>query len=912
MGERAPVDVGPDAAAWVNDALLGATTLSELEESLTGVVQQLDSAQAETSNQVESLIDEITRSVPRLSFDLQLMREHALLLRFTLDKVRNISHPAASASASNDASHVRNASTATVASNSSTEAIMDELAEISLVKTRMEAALAVLREAESWSTLDSEVTALIADKSYERAAARLSEASRSMAVFQNTPEYESRRALMLSLQNGLEASLSNSLVKAIADRDVKACKSYFGLFGLIQREGEFRNYYYGSRRNPLVQEWANTPQSVPAFIEYLPHFFRNLLNMLTEELAYLPAIFPDPQHSLAALIQSTIDALVPSFHQRLSEVTEATQQPLVDLIAAYHNTEEFALAARRLLSDLAAAAAASVPAIATPGADFVASPGSEGVPPLSASTGLPVTPGSASSPASAKERRLSKRLSVSTRRLSGRSPSLACPSVWLASSTSTEGSDASNAKASAAANLPEAWEVSLFEPFLDAQVDYATLEEGQLEAALSKVPWSDPRTLSERIQGGFAESEAALSRCVAFTHGFGVSSWADLVDAVLSRYIHSQSRQIANISTESIKAPQQGEALEGLDYSSEDWAAFQNGTKLLGVCRGLDSRFDAFERKVKTRLGSVARDIHGLERDPSYTIPGTTTGALSLLKQSTLMSNDLVDLLGQVGDLSSQRHLFHHVASSLGDLTRASQMLLHNNILRPLKSNLAQYASLPVWAQVGPQKGNSIAAFDFNIPTFSLSPTDEIAQLGEGLFNLPRLFEVYADDDALGYSIETLPNIGTLFLDQLQQAPPHSVALPATAKRQSSFGDHLLSTSHPSGSQPQQNQKQDLRLSAEEVVAAWLASLTNTILKHLTESVLPGINSLSAYGAQQLASDLGHIGNVAKAFDVESEQLERWRECSEMSDAEGKKVLHDNSEELDSTFLRLAQVRGWR
>jgi hypothetical protein len=43
------------------------------------------------------------------------------------------------------------------------------------------------------------------------------------------------------------------------------------------------------------------------------------------------------------------------------------------------------------------------------------------------------------------------------------------------------------------------------------------------------------------------------------------------------------------------------------------------------------------------------------------------------------------------------------------------------------------------------------------IPTFSLSTTDTVARVSEGLLNLLRIFEVYAKDEGLGYSVDTLP-----------------------------------------------------------------------------------------------------------------------------------------------------------
>ncbi|KAJ4464083.1 oligomeric Golgi complex subunit 7, partial [Lentinula edodes] len=129
---------------------------------------------------------------------------------------------------------------------------LEQLKRLNTMKDHMEAAREVLREAESWSTLESEVTSMLMEHNYAKAASRLSEANKSMVVFQNTPEQARyRRMLLVNLQNQLEASLSSALVAAINEQNLETCRNYFNIFNNIQREVEFRNYYYGSRRAPL-------------------------------------------------------------------------------------------------------------------------------------------------------------------------------------------------------------------------------------------------------------------------------------------------------------------------------------------------------------------------------------------------------------------------------------------------------------------------------------------------------------------------------------------------------------------------------------------------------------------------------------------------------------------------------------
>lgn len=959
------LDGDEDISSWFNDILTGSAVAEEerlslpvLESKLNVLLTQLDTACSDTSAQVDRSIEEISRSVPRLSFDLQLMREHALILRFTLDGIRKSS--LATATPSNDSS---NAGTIAII-DPNTSSVLDRLQVLDTLKTRMEASRDVLREAESWSTLDSEVTAYISEQAYSKAADRLAEASKSMIVFEHTPEYEARRALMISLQNSLEASLSASLVKAITGRDVKACRAYFTLFTQIQREAEFRNYYYGSRRNALFKKWQSIeltdcrpiiPTDLPpvptpdqeqvkptqpmSLADFLPIFYNDLASILDEERAYIPQIFPDPLTTLSTFVQTTLDALIPSFHQRLSEVSDSrSTQFLPELIKCYHATEEFAVKTEQIISQL------------YDPSPFDASPAETPNAMGNTSVSGPNTPSNPSTPAfgqmGKERRRLSKRYSVSARRTSLRPPSF--------SATST--SNISNYFPSASALFGDfggdenakAWEIALFEPFLDFQVEYATLENGYLTHCMNETyggsasnSWDQlgtsaatkARTVMDQFQTTVVICEDALSRSVALTHGYGSAEYVRAADDCISTYLSSQKTALNRAKTQRQVQIAQGRitdaraqdtvSFEGLEYSSDDWAIFQLGLKLLGTCQQITTRISSLEGKIRSRLASLAHMVQEASKDPlGHTIPGTTGGAVTLLRQSTLNSAGLASVFENVSS-NQKLHavpLLSNTRTAAIEFSKASQLLLHDTILGPLLGSLASYPTLSVWVTNNNARTDLKSAFDVTMPTFSLSPTDIISRLGEGLFNLPRLFEVYADDDALAFSIETLPFVQQTSLP-LPSIPPPSPS-PTPNKRQSLYGDFDLSLTSrrrsslgdievPTSATHSRKEPEEAKpLSAEVVISAWLTSLTTAVLAHLTNNILPELRLLSTHGASQLASDLGHLSNVAKALDVETEDLEHWRECVEMSDAEGKKALLEATQK-DAIFNQVAKLRNW-
>lgn len=147
-------------------------------------------------------------------------------------------------------------------------------------------------------------------------------------------------------------------------------------------------------------------------------------------------------------------------------------------------------------------------------------------------------------------------------------------------------------------------------------------------------------------------------------------------------------------------------------------------------------------------------------------------------------------------------------------------------------------------------------------------------RVAEGLLNLPRLFEVYADDDALSFSLQTLPHADP---ELLKAAPEPSVPdAPPTHSRRHSI------TTKPSTLDP------------EIVSTAWLSSLGQSLLVHLTTEVLPRINKLNIEGAAQLASDLGYLSNVIRVINVESGELEQWKDYVELNDEDGKAKINVN------------------
>lgn len=243
---------------------------------------------------------------------------------------------------------------------------------------------------------------------------------------------------------------------------------------------------------------------------------------------------------------------------------------------------------------------------------------------------------------------------------------------------------------------------------------------------------------------------------------------------------------------------------------------------------------------------------------------------------------------------------------AISGFAKACQVALQETILSPLRKRLAGYPSLAVWvAQADARRcagaGAGSALSEVHVPTFSLSPTDTMQRVAEGLLNLPRLFEVYADDDALAFSLETLPFIKAEMLKALAEPAPEAAAPAHHSRRTSSLSlktPPVLAAPAP-------------ELTPEAVSAAWLSSLGLSLLAHLTAKVLPGIRFLSASGAAQLASDLGYLSSIVMALNIEDPELDRWKEYVELDDAAGRERLKGEDAAGDVVLATVARLRGW-
>ncbi|WWC67463.1 uncharacterized protein I206_101371 [Kwoniella pini CBS 10737] len=858
-----------------------APDLIPIDKSLNELLTQLSLLSQDTNSAVEQSIHDVSRTVPRLAYDLQFMRESANGLSSSLGMVQDRFARQIDLSSSSSSSSLINTNRKESNGNLENEGIktnksLEKLTHLDKLKNRLELARDILREAESWSTLESEIIGFINNSEFSKAGNRLNEASKSIIVFQNTPtEYEDRKRLLISLQNELENNVSKALKISLNNNEILEISKFFEVFKDMDRENEFKTYYFNSKSFNLSTQWENiklleistgeTPiigselesKEITKFSLFIHDFYTSLLEVLNVQVEQIPQIFPPHTAAsiLASFVRHTFDALDPSPSARLSAVSDYYgSEALPELIIAYQATEDLGVAIQGLIDRLTfntqgGLLSGDVATSTSPSSTLVekTSPGNLATSPSASATGPARTP--------------TKKMSIS-RRFS-RAPIIAGPIP-----------------------VDNSWESTLYEPFLDLQSTYATLERRYLEYVIrtdpslqisaSSIGQDISRALLDRVNVVFTKADEAIKRCTAFTHGYGALGLLSALEAGLSTFLSNQQSIVSNQIKQGaeISRSRSGrdelDQFDGLDYSTEDWSSFQVVLHVLETCKEISSKFENFQDKLENALQSFENVLKFTESTATTTTNNqgfdakhTTQGAITLLQQSTLNSIDLHSLISTI-----PKPILPISLNALKELTKSNQLEIQSIILSPLLNQLETYPHLQVWNK--PDK--LIKKGELQVPTFSLSPTDVISRVSEGLLDLLRIFEVWSKEKGLKWSLNTLP-----------------------------FIDNVLE---------EENDNSNLNLPEEIVLSTWISSLSLSLLSYLTSKVLPNIRQLTNNGSNQLETDLNYLNNAVGALDVNWNDLNKWEKKLKLKEIEWKKQIKFDNEDFE-ILKNVGRMKGW-
>ncbi|KAI8390969.1 oligomeric Golgi complex subunit 7 [Radiomyces spectabilis] len=779
--------------AWINQTLNKCE--STAEKDTTVLVTQLQLVSDQTSQKVGAITDNVIKTMPRMLYDLKLIAEDARRIKDDIDQVRqNVG-----------------------GMEGDTAEALEKLRQLHLVKTRMESCRSSLREAENWSNLEEETNAILAKEDWEAAAVRLQSAQQSLDVFQHTPEYEPRSQLLNRLQENLETAIRSKVIQALEDHDATECQKFYKVFSKIGRAEEFVDLYFEVRTPAVHPLWSavSAAEASSPLHEALDGFYKSMYSLVSEEYTWCSYIFADARIMAQTLVQNMMQSLNPPLDDKLNTIQqqqEAEALPL--LVSTFHVTESFGLSLERLFSK------------------------------------LPVNTASTDDRST-----LDAHLKTHARRRS-HSNSISLIPLTLRHTD------------------VNAWSYSLYEPFLPLQTQYATLELGhltkQLTALFKNVKINHLSNAMETIQTVsnttidqvFRLLKKSLDRCLTLTHGYGSVEWLKVANEYVCETNSQLSRFVAEINkkmTTSEKRPEteddtapprrstSSDVTEDLDFDADliqsDWSIFQIGLRSLGICQEMEVQLKALVETVCRGL----RDIMMAEHHDKY-----PHASLGLLRTSILNTHELQSLMNQVSSVTEEGQE-NAVAKALSNaqwsiwrFAEQCQLLVHEAIHTPMTRHLADIRTIQdAWTAETEDKyqgRNRDATLDVDMPTFNLSPNEYITRIGEQLLMLPQQFEVYSDDKAFAYRLETVP-----FMNEED-------------REEKELGSEK--------SEDDKEEQDDDTMSNEQIIQRWTTSVARGVMKSFLTSVFE-IKNLSAQGSRQLRTDIEYLVNVLSALDVE-------------------------------------------
>ncbi|EPQ27271.1 uncharacterized protein PFL1_05194 [Pseudozyma flocculosa PF-1] len=958
-------------AAWLNDHLAHhasssphpstsqtqAQTLTTTADALRTVSIAIASQRESARSDIQLLIDRLVDIIPKLGLDLNITAQAAKKLQSHIDAAKSAlvqpqtsqRPPQADDTHSDDARDPPSASVDHALARIRTLSHLNQ----SLVTTRNS-----LREAQAWSTLESHVTSSFSEHRWSEAVDRITKARDSLNLFRAGPETSpsnDRVQLLERLTDAIQQHLVPILERSIKDRDVETTTKLAHLLNRVgRRESGFGQTYLATRRQDTLLHWAQRNADVPdsaaaaSALPLLNSLFADVLGMLGEERIYADKIFHRPRQAAEFLLAALFDGLEPSLHeylQRFASLDDVEHQ-LAAVTKAYQSVEGASKSIADMLPTDEAARAAGPP-------DDV---DATSMPPVDA---------------------------------------LDIAAIPLAATA-----------------LP--WQDALLLPFLEWQTSFATLEARAMATRLQAaqlatgVGTDRAQHLRELVSSAIEAAGTSARRSRTLTRGYATGPLIERVEALLCSILDSQKRDLVSYGQAVVdRIAERGRQREQAsttttsyrsyddreeDLTTEDWEDFQRGTHVLAACRDVVSRIAALEATLAGQLVEVGAllpaktyedlrssseegAISHIDASKDDTANDSTNNrngdGLSPLDRSPLNSrllrhwidlasrflsssarpnaSSIAHLVGSTTTSHRELKLFAQTHSRILMLARTTQKYLHDVLLAPFTPALSAYVTLPLWTAT--RHPSAVNEYDLTMPQFSLSPTDTVSRIGEGLLNLPRLVEVYAEEEWLAFPPAADPLVdgkderGEVAASDADRGGKPGAGTEATAAEthrrmhRQAFSTTSLppasdlvsaptpaaSTANGTSSPSDRQDNAPGTRTREATLSLFLSALLSSFLSHLFGTVLPSLPRLSEVGANQLATDLDYLVNICAALNDRDSQarIQAWRKVCALthqdgleiarcgggvSDAETSGIMQREDEEA---WKVIARLRGW-
>ncbi|KAF9297319.1 hypothetical protein BGZ74_009926 [Mortierella antarctica] len=775
-----------DSSASVSSTQPSAQQRSQntyLTQHATSHLTKLHLLASQTSAALSSTTQDMVKLLPRLTHELDQLRQETKALQEGIRLVRSDVH--------------------SVESTDTVQAL-DRLKYLDLVKTRMEATHSALREAENWRNLEAEANDIFAKGDFVKAATRLSEAERSLVVYKNTNVEGDRMALLLVLKDQLEQQIMEKVKDALEHKDTAACQTLMSVFGLIGRPEKFQDYYISQRRAPLLEQWKrSTAGDSKDFVNALQIFYKDTSSMLHDEYAWIASIFSDPTATIHSLVHDIFSHIDPTMKTTLQQISRAQgdETSLPILIDVFEATELFGTRMERIVAQ-----------------PLVGMQREHG--PNTANNSRSRS-GTLIQDSAHKEGRAFGRSSL---RRDSLDIGTRDPHEWayiLYEPFMTYQRDYGK--------LEESHLRSLLLKKVPAMAmnSSSSRSKESINASSNLV-----KIMTISIKEAFDLAGGAIGRCMRLTHGMGVPGLLDGLNGffkeIMDRYTELliECRQRSGLPLdESLPAPKttfspqgrnssldireededsDGSGDDGNDQDQVNSRLFQMGLRLMVLCRQIMVKIEQLDVKTKKALKGVDEfvkmDRWNQENPPSSTEQGPAGrtnlpphASIALLQQSNLNSFRLSEILDVVkksatrddaGDSSPHpdhmatgtdlglepkvNHLFLQSHQRAVLLTKLCQRFIFDSIYIPLVRPLVDLPLLPCWTEGMDQQGEDInstrrihkstmGGTRTDVLKFRSGPSEYMGEMLRRLHALSDTFGMYEGDVGLRFGIHVLP-----------------------------------------------------------------------------------------------------------------------------------------------------------
>ncbi|TKY88121.1 hypothetical protein EX895_002831 [Sporisorium graminicola] len=845
-------------AAWLDHHVVTATSNANIDSTVTTsnldataaalrqLSQSLSSVRDASRTELDQSITSLVSTIPKIGIELRLMSDAATALRSRVDSLQS----------------------QTSAKDTSTDLMLARIAALSKAKAGLIDARHTLREAQAWSTLESQITMLLSESRWQEAVERITKATDSLRLFSGSAKSNQERSHLLhTLTKRLQDELIPVLQQAIVDRDRDKVAQMAKLLASTHNGAPtFFQVYIKTRSQNLLSRWEQTAsetseKSLPARLTSL---FGDLLALLGEERVAASLLFTDPNVAAQLLIADILVRLDPPIHACIQQATLAPDLEafLAALTDAYKATEDAVRAVKSILPEAKARQDSQQDDDA----------------------------GGAPSPID------SQLLTLDTTD----KPWLQLmiePFLPYQTRLATFETEAMQSRLQA-----------LQSSDLASTTPIATASSQALQVAKAALRRSTALTKSFATPSLLASLDGVLESASARAHMELKSDLQRLLNEVQTRirrlHLSENTRQAA------LTYDERGEVL-----TPSDWDEFRKATEKLSACRESVDAINSLEETIAYQISELAASA----KLPPVTAAGASSGhstvdftsPLSALATSSLNTTTLHELISKSKRLLSTASwrsssvgplLLPQARASVMSTASTVQAFQHDLVLSQFLPELELYASLPIWTS---NKHPSIVnEYDLAMPKFSLSPTEAMARIGEAMLNLPRLFEGYADEVLL-FCLDAAKGTGkeAKAADREEANPAHARhptmagTLSATdpTERSTMHRQAFSTTTVPSSHSPADSltpaQEADGESDAS-VLSTYLHSLLTLFLTRFLTSTLPSLPRLTEIGAAQLAADLDYLSNISSVIYSESEGILRfWKKAAELSGDIGRLLV---------------------